>query len=56
MAGGAADDEATAFDLTALMDVLSNIIFFLMASFGAAVVAGLPASVRSPTIRCCPRS
>jgi biopolymer transport protein ExbD len=46
--GGGASDEATRFDLTALMDILSNIIFFLMASFGAAVVAGLPASV--PTI------
>jgi biopolymer transport protein TolR len=48
MAAGGGEDEATRFDLTALMDVLSNIIFFLMASFGAAVVAGLPASV--PTI------
>ncbi|MCB0969501.1 MAG: biopolymer transporter ExbD [Ilumatobacter sp.] len=47
MAGGGGG-EATDFDLTALMDVLSNIIFFLMASFGAAVVAVLPASV--PTI------
>ncbi len=47
MAGGT-DDEATSFDLTALMDVLSNIIFFLMASFGASVVAILPASI--PTI------
>ena len=47
MAGGG-NDEATTPDLTALMDVLSNIIFFLMASFGAAVVAVLPASV--PTI------
>jgi len=47
MAGGSNDD-ATGFDLTALMDILSNIIFFLMASFGAAVVAVLPAS--SPTI------
>ncbi len=47
MAGGGGD-AATDFDLTALMDVLSNIIFFLMASFGAAVVAVLPASV--PTI------
>ena len=47
MAGGGGD-QATDFDLTALMDVLSNIIFFLMASFGAAVVAVLPASV--PTI------
>lgn len=47
MAGGGGD-EATDFDLTALMDVLSNIIFFLMASFGAAVVAVVPASV--PTI------
>ena len=48
MSGGSDHDESTAFDLTALMDVLSNIIFFLMASFGATVVAGLPASV--PTI------
>src|SRR5215470_18717815 len=48
MSAGGGDDESTRFDLTALMDVLSNIIFFLMASFGAAVVAGLPASV--PTI------
>ena len=48
MAGGGSNDEATTPDLTALMDVLSNIIFFLMASFGAAVVAVLPASV--PTI------
>src|SRR5687768_16077394 len=47
MAGSGGDD-ATSPDLTALMDVLSNIIFFLMASFGAAVVAVLPASV--PTI------
>lgn len=48
MAGGGGDDEATSFDLTALLDILSNIIFFLMASFGAAVVAMVPASV--PTI------
>lgn len=41
-------DEATAFDLTALLDILSNIIFFLMASFGAAVVAMVPVSV--PTV------
>ena len=47
MAGGGGDD-ATTPDMTALMDVLSNIIFFLMASFGAAVVAIVPASV--PTI------
>ena len=47
MSGGS-NDEATAFDLTALMDILSNLIFFLMASFGAAVIAVLPASV--PTI------
>ena len=45
---GDTSDEATGFDLTALMDILSNIIFFLMASFGAAVVAMVPASV--PTI------
>ena len=48
MAGGGEHDEATSFDLTALMDILSNLIFFLMASFGAAVVAMVPASV--PTI------
>ncbi len=47
MAGGSSD-ESTDFDLTALMDVLSNIIFFLMASFGAAVVAMVPVSV--PTV------
>ncbi|MEL6189262.1 MAG: biopolymer transporter ExbD [Myxococcota bacterium] len=47
MAGGF-DDEATSFDLTALLDILSNIIFFLMASFGAAVVATIPTKV--PTI------
>ena len=48
MAGGGEHDDATNFDLTALLDVLSNIIFFLMASFGAAVVAVLPAAL--PTI------
>ena len=48
MAGGGGGDQATDFDLTALIDVLSNIIFFLMASFGAAVVAVLPTSV--PTL------
>ena len=47
MSGGS-EDASTAFDLTALMDILSNIIFFLMASFGATVVAMVPASV--PTI------
>jgi biopolymer transport protein TolR len=47
MAGGGGD-ESTSFDLTALMDILSNLIFFLMASFGASVIAVLPASV--PTI------
>lgn len=46
--GGGGDGELEDFDLTALMDILSNIIFFLMAGFGAAVVAVLPASV--PTI------
>ncbi len=46
--GGGGEGEAVDFDLTALMDILSNIIFFLMASFGAAVVSVLPASV--PTI------
>jgi hypothetical protein len=41
--GGGADDGA-GVDLTALMDILSNIIFFLMASFGAAAVTMIPAS------------
>jgi biopolymer transport protein ExbD len=48
MAGGGSHGDATGVDLTALMDILSNIIFFLMASFGAAVVAIVPGSV--PTI------
>jgi hypothetical protein len=48
VAGSAGGDDASGVDLTALMDILSNIIFFLMASFGAAVVAIIPASV--PTI------
>lgn len=47
MAGGGGNDEATSFDLTALLDILSNIIFFLMAGFGAAVVAMVPATVPS---------
>lgn len=47
MAGGT-HDESTAFDLTALLDILSNIIFFLMASFGASVVAMVPVTV--PTL------
>ncbi len=42
------DEDATAVDLTALLDVLSNIIFFLMVSFGATLVAVLPAKV--PTV------
>lgn len=33
--GEAGDDAPTRINLTALMDILSNIIFFLMASFGA---------------------
>jgi biopolymer transport protein ExbD len=48
MSGGGGPDDASGVDLTALMDILSNIIFFLMASFGAAVIAIVPASV--PTI------
>ncbi len=48
MAGGGGSGDAAGVDLTALMDILSNIIFFLMASFGAAVVAIVPAS--APTI------
>ena len=33
--GGAGEESAARLNLTALMDILSNIIFFLMASFGA---------------------
>jgi biopolymer transport protein ExbD len=44
VSGGGGTDDAAGVDLTALMDILSNIIFFLMASFGAAVVAIVPAS------------
>ena len=52
MAGGGgggegSDDEAAPIDLnlTALMDILSNILFFLLASFGAAVISVVSASV-----------
>jgi biopolymer transport protein ExbD len=32
-------------NLTALMDILSNLLFFLLASFGAAVIMGITAAV-----------
>lgn len=45
--GGDAGDNIGAVDLnlTPLMDVLSNILFFLLASFGAAILSYLAASV-----------
>ena len=45
--GEGSDDEAGPIDLnlTALMDILSNILFFLLASFGAAVISVVSASV-----------
>jgi biopolymer transport protein ExbD len=52
MSGGAptgegGDDEMGPLELnlTALMDILSNILFFLLASFGAAVISVVSASV-----------
>ena len=48
-AGGApgegGDDQPIDLNLTALMDILSNILFFLLASFGAAVISVVSASV-----------
>jgi len=45
--GEGGDDEMGPLDLnlTALMDILSNILFFLLASFGAAVISVVSASV-----------
>lgn len=45
--GEGSDDEIGPIDLnlTALMDILSNILFFLLASFGAAVISVVSASV-----------
>lgn len=45
---GLDQDDATSFDVTALLDILSNIIFFLMASFGATLVVVLP--IQAPTV------
>lgn len=50
MAGGGVpgeggDDQPIDLNLTALMDILSNILFFLLASFGAAVISVVSASV-----------
>lgn len=35
-------EDPTRFDLTALLDVLSSVVFFLLASLSAVVVAGVP--------------
>src|SRR5687767_1577088 len=43
--GGGGDDQPIDLNLTALMDILSNILFFLLASFGAAVISVVSASV-----------
>lgn len=43
--GEAAEGGSVDLNLTPLMDVMSNILFFLLASVGASVVALLPASV-----------
>lgn len=50
MAGGGVpgeggDDQPIDLNLTALMDILSNLFFFLLASFGAAVISVVSASV-----------
>lgn len=43
--GEAAEGGSVDLNLTPLMDVMSNILFFLLASVGASIVALLPASV-----------
>ncbi|GEM_PF-1876694 len=43
--GGDADEFAVDLNLTPLMDVMSNILFFLLAGFGAAIISFLAASV-----------
>jgi biopolymer transport protein ExbD len=43
--GGSTDVGVVDLNLTPLMDVMSNILFFLLASFGAAIVSFLAASV-----------
>ena len=45
--GEGGDDDIGSLDLnlTALMDILSNLLFFLLASFGAAVISVVSASV-----------
>jgi biopolymer transport protein TolR len=37
--------EPVALNLTALMDILSNLLFFLLAAFGATIVMGINASL-----------
>lgn len=43
--GGGGDEFAVDLNLTPLMDVMSNILFFLLAGFGAAIISFLAASV-----------
>lgn len=43
--GEGGDDQPIDLNLTALMDILSNLLFFLLASFGAAVISVVSASV-----------
>jgi biopolymer transport protein ExbD len=42
---GDSDEPDLTLNLTSLMDVLSNLLFFLLASFGAAVISVVSASV-----------
>jgi biopolymer transport protein ExbD len=42
---GEESTEPVALNLTALMDILSNLLFFLLAAFGATIVMGINASV-----------
>jgi len=42
---GEEHSEPVALNLTALMDILSNLLFFLLACFGATIVMGINASV-----------
>src|ERR1044072_3242674 len=42
---GESADGSVNLNLTALMDILSNLLFFLLASFGATIVMSINASV-----------
>lgn len=44
-AGSSVDEFAVDLNLTPLMDVMSNILFFLMAGFGAAIISYLAATI-----------